>query len=140
MRFSRFPRARRMAPSKQRIAAAKRAIERETASVPLFPELAPRETPEERIARQDEIFLSYWQRLRDHQASKWRQARRQVYALPSHQRQQLINEWNTCGWPASPEYLLSFLRYKAYGGWWYVTSEDDLAETAFGEEAVDCVL
>ena len=135
LRFSRFPRYRAGAPTKQRLAAARRAIEREREAVGLFPELAPQETPEERIARIDDELAAHWQRMRDHQATRWRRARRWLYSLPPEQMDQILSEWRSCGWPGSPEYLLSFVRWFLNGKqWWYVRQDDDPWQAAFAKD------
>src|SRR5690606_14735105 len=65
MRFTPFPKVGpddvRVTP--QRLAAAKRALQRERERAGMFvEELGPRETPEERIARQDAAWVAHWQR------------------------------------------------------------------------------
>lgn len=134
VRFDRYPRYLAQA-TKQRLAAAKRAIQRERDAVPLFPELAPQETPEERIARVDAEVAAYWQRMRDHRAKQWRKARRWLYSMPEEQRKQILAEWETCQWPGSPEYLLTFMRWWLNGKrWWYVRDGDDPWRAAFAKD------
>lgn len=113
MKFERYLRVRQAEPpSARRLAAARRAIQRDLDSVALFPELARFKTPEERIERMDEAGRAYWQDMRNFRARKWREARRQIRELPEHLRQQVLAYWNkTNGFhcPFDPHYLLDHI-------------------------------
>lgn len=77
----------------RRLAAARRALQRQADEVALFPELQPTETPEQRIARLDAETQVHFQHLRDHTAATWRRARRAFRALTPDQRSQVLARW-----------------------------------------------
>lgn len=97
-------------PSKRRLTAARKAIEKETEACGLFPWMAPQETPEERCARLDEANRNYIRKIRQRVADSWRDSRAKLYALPDDERRKLIEEWNKSGLPGSNEYFAGFLR------------------------------
>jgi len=138
MRFTPFPKVGpddvRVTP--QRLAAAKRALQRERERAGMFvEELGPRETPEERIARQDAAWVAHWQRMRDRYARAWRDARRLLVSPPAEQRRQLRAEWRTCGWPGTPEYFMTWLKRKIEGRGFREVPIEELIRAAFGEES-----
>src|SRR5690606_18897788 len=93
------------------------------------------ETPEERIARQDDATAAHWQRVRDARAQAWREARRRLFSLPPEQRRQIREEWRICGWPGTPEYFATFLRWQLNGKRWnYQVSQSELQEMAFAKD------
>lgn len=135
MRFAPFPRFERPAVTKQRIAAAARAIQRERERAGLFvDELGPRETPEERVARLDQEAAAYWQRLRDGHARAWREARRQLYDLPEEQKRAILDVWQRGVYPATPEYLLDLIRRHTEGRESRPVSPEGLGALAFASE------
>jgi len=113
MRFSPFPKiaSEELGITPRRLAAAKRALERERKQAGMFvEELGPRDTPEERIARHDAAFVADWQRRRDKQAKSWREARRWLYSLPEQQKRAILDVWQRGVYTATPQYLLSLIR------------------------------
>src|SRR5690606_42040294 len=118
MRFTPFPKVGpddvRVTP--QRLAAAKRALQRERERAGMFvEELGPRETPEEHIARQDAAWVAHWQRMRDRYARAWRDARRLLFSLPAEQQRQLRAEWRTCGSPGPPDDFVTWPKHQSVG-------------------------
>jgi hypothetical protein len=96
----------------RRLSAARRALQREKASVALFPELQPTETPEERIARLDAEAQAHVQRMRDRTAATWRRARRSFRTLTPAQRDYVLAQWNATHWhpPHEAHYFADLIR------------------------------
>lgn len=108
--------------SPQRIAAARRAVQREAEKVAalreqvgLFPEMQaeiqPRfTTVEERQqwADQDQIWKT--QHFRSCHNKTWRKARRAFYALPALRRRGIRLLWNSSAIPKDPAYFAEFVR------------------------------
>jgi DNA-directed RNA polymerase specialized sigma24 family protein len=86
-------------------AAARRALQRQADEVALFPELAPTESPAERVERFDAESLATVQRWRDHAAHTWRRARRQLRSLPPEQRAAVMARWSNKFLPKQAHYL-----------------------------------
>ena len=105
MKFDPFIKATRRPVTGRRLAAARRALQRQTEKVALFPELAPKETPAERVHRFDSDSVAMVQRMRDHQAQTWRKARRQLRALTPEQRAEVLAQWNNKFLPKTAVYL-----------------------------------
>ena len=113
MRFKPYIRADPRPVTRQRLTAARKAIERERARWGMFADQMTFETPEERIARIDEGVLESIRYRRAQQAETWRRARRALFALPTQRRRELTREWNEHRWlPGDASYLLEFLRSK----------------------------
>jgi hypothetical protein len=93
--------------TRRRLAAARRALQRQADEVPLFPELQPNETPEERIARMDALAAAHLQSMRDHTAATWRRARRELRSLTPDQLAYVMARWNHPTWhpPHEAHYL-----------------------------------
>jgi hypothetical protein len=87
-------------------------LQREKASVALFPELQPTETPEQRIARLDADAQAHLQHMRDRTAATWRRARRAFRSLTAAQRESILAEWNSPHWhpPHEAHYLADLIR------------------------------
>jgi hypothetical protein len=98
MRFARELRITLRPVSGRRLAAAKRALQRQADAVALFPELQPTETPAQRIARLDAAADAHWQTIRDHSAATWRRARHQFRTLTPAQRAHVLRRWNHATW------------------------------------------
>lgn len=111
MRFQRCAfRFERQAITKQRLVAARKAIERERQRDGLFAEGKTYETPEERLERLECERKAWVQRLRAQYAAEWKRIRAALFALPAEKRRELLAAWKTCGYPATPEYMAAFLR------------------------------
>jgi len=87
-------------------------LQREKASVALFPELQPTETPGQRIARLDTEAQAHLQRMRDRNAATWRRARRAFRNLTPAQRESVLAEWNAPHWhpPHEAHYFADLIR------------------------------
>ena len=125
MRFSRYARNTRREWTKNRLRAAARAVKRDRDDVPLFPELARYSADDtdalaQRQHEMDTYSHDLCQSLRDHLARNWREARRDLRALPAITRAGLVRYWNVFRGPSAPVYLLGHLheeRIRFRGGW-----------------------
>jgi hypothetical protein len=107
MKFSPHLKATRREITPRRLAAARRALQRQADAVALFPELQPTQTPQERCEQFDAETVAMVQRWRDHEAASWRRARRMFRALPSQQRAQVETRfWGNRFMPKTAVYLL----------------------------------
>jgi hypothetical protein len=98
MKFVRqFSRARRPVTGR-RLAAARRTLQRQAEEVALFPELQPKETPAERVARLDLSAEAHFQSLRDYTAQTWRRTRAEFRTLTPAQREYVSARWNDPYW------------------------------------------
>lgn len=105
----------------RRIAASRRALNREAEKLPLFAaqirETQP--TPEERIASIDagqQQVIAEWRTFR---ADMWRKGRAMLRELPLECQKDLIGKWNRGTCPADPAYFCDFVRtYKRTGFVW----------------------
>jgi hypothetical protein len=111
MKFTRYPRraARPDQPSRQRLTAHHRAVQREKDRYPLFPELVRFETAEQRIVAWDVAVATWWQQMRKHRAQSWRRARRELRQLPAGPRAATLRYFTTIQLPGDPVYLLSLI-------------------------------
>ena len=111
MKFERFIRAERRPITGRRLAAAKRALQRQADAVALFPELQPTETPEQRCNRFDDASVATVQRWRDDEAERWRRARRELRALSTGQQAAVDRRWAQNRFmPKTAVYLLETIR------------------------------
>jgi hypothetical protein len=76
------------------------------AQVQYFPQSSGR-------ANHDLYRLNYQQKRRDSIAQTWRQARKDLYALPTEAKQQILAHWNTSSIPADAWYFADFITRKA---------------------------
>lgn len=111
-KFERGLRWRERSSSKQRLAAAKKALANERERAGLFGDqvAATQPTPEDRIAAIDSGLEQSHAEDRTRTAQQWRQARRTLRALPEAVRGPLLFRWNAGGWPKHAVYLLGMLR------------------------------
>ncbi len=110
MTFQRFIRAEPRPITARRIAAARRALQRQADAVALFPELQPTETPEQRCARFDLENVAAVQRWRDDEADRWRRARRALRAMSPEAQAQVDRRWAQNRFmPKTPVYLLDII-------------------------------
>ena len=111
MKFDRHIRADRRPVTGRRLAAAKHALQRQADAVALFPELAPRETPEERIRRFDDASIATVKRWRDAEAERWRRARRELRVMTAAEQTQVDQRWAQNRFmPKTAVYLLETIR------------------------------
>jgi hypothetical protein len=89
----------------RRLAAAKRAVQREADAMALFPELRRFHTEEERMTQQDGNYLRLAAALRKGKARCWRDCRRILRELPADIRARVLAKWETRYMPGSPENL-----------------------------------
>lgn len=109
LKFSRgFPHAKVPPPSKRRIAAAERAVRKEAET--LLPGFQRDKSAAERLARQDAATERWWQGIRDHKASDWREVRRILRQMPPDERNAFAVRWNNRFGPKEPAYALDMLR------------------------------
>ena len=95
----------------RRLAAARRALQRQADAVALFPELQPTQTPQERCEQADRDTVAMVQRWRDHEAASWKQGRRMFRALPPTTRAQVeARFWGNRFMPKTAVYLLEIIR------------------------------
>jgi hypothetical protein len=109
MQFDRYIKATRRPVTGRRVAAARRALQRQADKVALFPELAPTETPAERIDRFYDECVAMVQSHRDYLAETWRRARRQLRALTPEQRAEVMRQWNNKFLPKTAVYLADII-------------------------------
>jgi hypothetical protein len=83
MRFTKYPRWEPYEATPRKLAAARRAVQREKDRYPLFPELLKHRTAEEKLASIAAERESWWQQMRDHHAKLSRKARRALRELPA---------------------------------------------------------
>ena len=109
-----MPRATARPLTERRLAAARRALQREQDECPLFAnDIADEQpTPEERLRAIDARQVAHWQRIRDFNAQTWRAARRILFSLPAGEREQLLAAWQSAPCPASASYFADFLYHR----------------------------
>ena len=91
----------------RRLAAARRAVQRDKDATPLFPEMARHQTAAERLDALDNGRNRDCRIERARLAAKWREARRQLAALRPLTRAGILRYWNGTGIvPREPHYLL----------------------------------
>jgi hypothetical protein len=111
MKFYRYIRAERRPITGRRLAAARRALQRQTDAVALFPDLQPTETPEQRCNRFDDENLARVQDWRDTRAANWKRARKTLRALTAEQQAQVDRRFTQNRFmPGDPVYLLEIIR------------------------------
>lgn len=121
--------------SPQRIAAARRAVDKEAAKVAakrdevaLFPELQAEIEPafttvEERQAMMDAREVHITRHFRGNAARTWRAARRCFYRLPEIRRRGVRRLWNESSTPKGPAFFAEFVRSYSQPGaspWTYL--------------------
>jgi len=97
----------------RRIAAAKRAVQREADDMALFPELRRFHTEQERMSQQDGNYLRLAAALRKGKARCWRDCRRILRELPPEIRERVRAKWETRFMPGSPENLHAVILMEA---------------------------
>jgi hypothetical protein len=120
MRFDRYPGktlGRDGKPSKQRLTAAKKSLQRQRDKTPLFAaEIASEQpTPEERIAELDRNAEAWLDGMRALVAKSWRDSRAKLRSLPADQAFAILAEWQYGYLPGSQEYLADLIRQRTNG-------------------------
>jgi len=125
MRFTRYPKSESYQITPRKLAAARRAVQRQKDRYPLFPELVTHNTPEERLDSIATHRTRWWQTMRDRQARQWRRARKASRDLPRGPKAAITRYWQVCGYPGDPVYLLSIIHeHKARRVcFWHVMAE-----------------
>jgi len=106
--------------SRGRIAAAKKAVEKERDSVALFPELMRDKTVEARLERIEDENEKYWQRLRNFEAQQWREGRAMLRRLNALTRTGVLRYWDQAQMPHTACYFAGLVRdvaEKHKSGW-----------------------
>jgi hypothetical protein len=106
MRFTRYPKGEASQITSRKLAAARRAVQREKDRYPLFPELVKHQTAENRLTSIAVERERCWQEMRDRHAKLWRRARQALRGLPPGPRAAITRYWQICGFPGDPIYLL----------------------------------
>jgi hypothetical protein len=106
MRFIRYPKGEAYQITSRKLAAARRAVQREKDRYPLFPELLKHQTAEDRLASIAVERETWWQEMRERQAQLWRKARQALRDLPPGRRAAITRYWQICGFPGDPVCLL----------------------------------
>lgn len=152
MRHSRYPRPDREKEmveniTRRKLAAAKRGLaaahkREEGRPIPMFAEYAPRpviidESPEARIIRLHRSHNNWLVWIRQRHAGQWLAARAYLEAEEPHRRAEIYANWQKCGFPGDPTYLLGWLRnYQGVEMPPYRSPEDrrpfEVGEFAFG--------
>lgn len=113
IRYQRYPiKPKRRDITPRRLAAAKRALQRQRDKCPLFADqIAERQpTPEERIDKIDEQNLMCWIRLRKSECKNWLQLRHIVRKeICPWLKQEFLERWNKSSCPGSAVYALDSL-------------------------------
>ena len=112
MRFNRSPWTKNeIRPrSPQRIAAARRAVQRDKDAVPLFPEMVKHHTADERLRAMEVGAVEWHCEMRASRAATWREARRRLYALPPLTHAGVLRYWSSDSWiPRDPSYLADLI-------------------------------
>src|ERR1700758_3392921 len=106
MRFTRYPRWEPYEVTPRKLAAARRAVQKQRDRYPLFPELLKQQTAEERLASIADEREKWWQEMRDRHAELWRRARKALRELPAGPCAAIKHYWEISGGPGDPVYLL----------------------------------
>lgn len=94
----------------RRLAAARRALQKEREKVPLFADQLVTDSPEERISKKDGAVIDGIRKRRELQARLWRQVRGKYYALSASERAVVKAYWDSSQMPGCPAYLSYVLR------------------------------
>jgi hypothetical protein len=125
MRFTRYPKGEAYQITPRKLAAARRAVQREKDRYPLFPELVRHQSAEDRLASIAAQRKTWWQDMRGRQAKPWRKARQALRDLPPGPRAAIKRYWEICGCPGDPVYLLTIIRehWTRKVCYWHVMAE-----------------
>lgn len=92
-----------------RIKAAERAVTREAADFPLFPELRRWTCADDRMTDMERQSAAFVQRIRDSHSVTWRAVRHTLRRVPRTQRIGILLYWRQCSCPAESYYLADIL-------------------------------
>jgi hypothetical protein len=125
MRFTRYPRWEPYEVTPRKLAAARRAVQKQKDRYPLFPELLKHQTAEERLASIADERQKWWHEMRDRHAELWRRARKALRELPAGPCAAIKHYWEIRSCPGDPVYLLSIIHeHKARKVcYWHVMAE-----------------
>lgn len=103
----------------RRLAAAKRALQRERDKLPLFADMIAetQPSPEERINKVDAGLIKQMIETRHEIAAKWRKCRADLRAMPQNEREHLLWYWNRSMLPGDTTYLSGLIRRWTQKGW-----------------------
>ena len=111
MKFQPFIKAAPRVITPRRLAAARRALQKQADAVALFPELQPTQTPKERCRQFDDASQAMVQRWRDAEAERWHRARRTLRAMTPLFRASVTERfWGNRFMPKTAVYLLETIR------------------------------
>lgn len=112
IRFERALRAEPRGATPQRLAAARRAIEKDRENNALTPELVKpyNSDPETRIENADNRYLFVARALRAHNAKCWRKGRRMLLQLTPEMREICLQLWNREAYPLTGTYFCTHVR------------------------------
>ena len=102
MRFTRYPKDEPYQATPRKLAAARRAVQREKDRYPLFPELLKHQNAEERLASIAVERENWWQEMRDRHAKLWKNGRQALREAPAGSRAAIKRYWKICGVPKIP--------------------------------------
>lgn len=105
MRHAKGHKPTRRGVTPQRKAAAEKRVKQEADKMALFPEMRRWHTAEERIEDMDNKSVAYFQRLRDADAKRWRDARKRYRNLSLEQQRLVMRHWNRGHLPADSGYF-----------------------------------
>lgn len=96
----------------RRIAASRRALNRQAEKLPLFAAEIRESQPDpvDRIRLIDAGVNEMWQGMRDLKAEQWRKGRKVLFAMHVDARRDLLDKWKKCSWPGDAPYFNSFVR------------------------------
>ena len=92
-----------------RIRAAEKAVAREAADLPLFPELRRWTSADDRMSDMERQSAAFILRIRDGHAVTWRSVRHTLRRIPRTQRIGILLYWRQCSCPAESYYLADIL-------------------------------
>src|SRR5690606_4095293 len=112
IRFERALRAEPRGATPQRLAAARRAIEKDRENNALTPELVKpyNADPETRIKNADNRYLFVARALRAHDAKCWREGRHLLQELTPEMREKCLRLWNREAYPLTGTYFCTHVR------------------------------
>src|SRR5215469_16792509 len=125
MRLTRYPKGEPYKITPRKLAAARRAVQKEKDRYPLFPELLKYQTPEERLASIADERETWWHEMHDRHAKLWKKARQALRELPAGPRAAIKRYWKICGCPGDPVYLLTIIHehWARKVSYWHVMAE-----------------
>jgi len=97
MRFTRYPKGETYQIRPRKLAAARRAVQREKDRYPLFPELVKHQTAEDRLTSIAAERETWWQEMRERHANLCIKARQNLNSLPPGPRAAIKRYWKICG-------------------------------------------